>query len=289
MLRVTDKQYWMDNYLKKELDTIVYNLPRDWDFVLGVSGDGMTRVGKSMLGQQIGYYVAHSLKTPFSVDNIVFSGDELIKLAHKLPKNSVIIYDEARAELSSKAAVKNLSTNLLDFFAECGMLNHLVILILPDFFELNKSLAVNRTSMLINVFRTSENKKLSNGNNVIELKRGHFEVYGPREKRKLYVVGKKQYDNYAVGKSLRNFYGQFMKYDIIDSEEYNTKKISFLKREKTNIQNDTLLRIKEVALNMTKQPDTKGLGKERICQLCGISRQTLYRYEKTVRLNHIDT
>ena len=118
MIRVTDKQYWMDAQLANNLNTVIYNLPHDWDFVCIMTGNGMVRVGKSVLAQQVGYYVAHHLGTSFTVDNIVFSGDELIGTAHKLKPNSVIVYDEARAELDVAKTMERVSKILRDFFAE---------------------------------------------------------------------------------------------------------------------------------------------------------------------------
>lgn len=230
MERVTDKQYWMDNYLKTNLDTIDYNLTKDWDFVIPISGSGMVRVGKSVLAQQVGYYIAWKRQTPFTVDNIVFSGEELMKIASKLPKNSVIIYDEARGELDSKKTMESVTKSLLDFFAECGMYNHCIILVLPNFFELPKSIAIYRTDILLNVLKLTEEKTLPNGTVVIEYKRGFYEFFNRQSKKKLYIEGKKRYDDYTAAK--RSFYGEFRNFDIIDRDAYEQKKLNFLKRDR---------------------------------------------------------
>ena len=63
--------YWMDNGLKKILNSIAYNVPNDWDSIILISGSGMVRVGKSVLAQQIGHYLSTKLKTPWGINNIL--------------------------------------------------------------------------------------------------------------------------------------------------------------------------------------------------------------------------
>jgi hypothetical protein len=233
MIKVTDKEYWMEQRLINDLNTVIHNLPHDWDFVCILTGNGMVRVGKSVLAQQVGYYVAYHIGTPFSIENIVFSGEELIGTAHKLPPHSVLIYDEARAELDSAKTLEKVSKILRDFFAECGMYNHFIILVLPDFFELNKRIAVTRSDFLINVFKHYEAKNVNNID-VLEYKRGYFEFYGRDRKKRLYIDGKKAEDDYNIGMKLRNYWGTFKDFRIIDKDEYEKKKLAFLRRDRTH-------------------------------------------------------
>jgi hypothetical protein len=230
MKRVTDLEYWMDGYLISILDTACYNMDNDWDFVFCISGDGMVRVGKSCIAQQAGYYVAYKKGTPFTVNNVVFSGAELIKTAHSLPANSVIIYDEARGELDSKKTMESITKTLLDFFAECGMYNHFIILVLPDFFEMSKSIAISRSDGLINVFRTAEKAKDKEGNTVLKYKRGFFEFYNRHAKKKLFIHGKKNNNEY--NSKFKNFHGEFREFWVLDRAEYGAKKRAFLQRDR---------------------------------------------------------
>lgn len=230
MERVTDLGFWMDPYLKSNLSTLLHNIKNDWDFMLLVSGDGMVRVGKSELAQQIGYYCAYHLKTPFSVDNVCFSGEELRTQAHQLPKHSVLIYDEARGEMDNKKLMEKITKGLLDFFAECGMYNHIIILVMPDYFEFPKSIAVNRSDALINVFRTRKDAKNEFGENVVEYERGHFQFFDRKHKKKLYTLGKKNYDDYDIVEP--NFYGTFRQFDVIDKEAYHKKKVLYVQRDR---------------------------------------------------------
>ena len=156
---IQQQLYWMDKGLQKILNSIAYNVPLDWDSLILISGSGMVRVGKSVFGQQIGHYLSVKLKTKFDINNIVFSGQELIEKARTFPKHSVFVYDEARGELDTKKVMEDITKTLMDFFAECGMYNHVIIIVLPDFFDLPKGIAISRSELLLNVYRDRSIKK----------------------------------------------------------------------------------------------------------------------------------
>lgn len=235
MLKVTDKGYWMHAYLKQQADIVLLNMKDDWDFVWIISGSGMVRVGKSVLAQQIGYYIAYNKGIPFNINNIVFSGKELIERGKNLPKNSSIIYDEARGELDSKKTTSSVSMILQDFFAECGMYNHFFILVLPDFFELNKYIAINRSELLINITRQAEvidikDSKEEEFNKLLKYKRGRYHLYGRQAKKRLYIKGKKVFNDYSQQKF--DAWGDFNDFHIINETEYLDKKREYLSRER---------------------------------------------------------
>src|SRR3990167_9037946 len=98
MRKVTDKQYEMEEKLITALETTSYNMGRDFDYVVGVSGSGFVRVGKSVMAQQMGYYVSWRKGKEFSDKNLVYGSKELIQIARQLPPESVIVYDEARED-----------------------------------------------------------------------------------------------------------------------------------------------------------------------------------------------
>lgn len=231
MKKVTDKGFWIDGILKSNLDSITHNLKRDWDFIGIISGDGLTRVGKSVLAQQVAYYVSYQLERSFTMDNICFTSEDLIKKAVKT-ENSCFIYDESRESLDAKKAMGLISRGLFDFFAECGKLNHFIILVLPDFFDLNRRIAVNRSAFLINVFRTTKIKELESGA-VSEYQRGHYAWFGRNKKKRLFILGKKNFDDYNMVKP--EFYGTFTNRWMVDEGEYDKVKMDFIRRDRNQI------------------------------------------------------
>lgn len=228
MLKVTDLKYWMHPTLKTNLDSLVYNTKDDWQFMIIISGDSRTRIGKTMIGVQIGYYLSYYLKRKFSLNNIVFSGKELMDKAKKLSP-SIFILDESRADLASIRYYREMTQILIDFFNETGMLNNIIILIIPDFFDLPKTIAIGHSEFLINVFVKREIKKNNEGDEIQAFTRGYFGFYGYTKKKKLYNAGKKYNDYNAES---WDFWGEFKRFDIVNQEEYYKKKLDYIKRDR---------------------------------------------------------
>ena len=174
------KGFYMDGYLAENLLPVPEFLRKDFDLVGIISGRGKVRTGKSTIGAQVGYYCAwliaggemelirnpektseffsvKVIKSPtrpvnFTLNNYAFAPDDLMRLGRILPKNSVIVYDEGRTGLDAKSTMTALNKLLEDFFQECGQYNHVILIVLPDFFKLHADYAVSRSYFLIDVF-----------------------------------------------------------------------------------------------------------------------------------------
>jgi len=238
---VYTKGYYMDGYLKENLDPIPNFLAKEWDVVGIISGHGKVGVGKSTLAMQVGYYIAwliaggrvHServevngkqkhiireivkpdKKINFSMANIVFSAEDLVKKAEKLPKNSVIIYDEGRSGLDSASAMTSINKGMAEFFQRCRVYHHVILIVLPNFFKLHEDYAIARSLFLIDTF-ADEN-----------FNRGHFNLFGEKQKEKLYYFGKKRIGVTAkYNAAYKDAYGKFTKWMPIPKEEYEEAK-----------------------------------------------------------------
>lgn len=220
--------FYMNNQLKNTIDLWVKNVKNDWDFVVIISGQGTVRVGKSVLAQQIACYwtyaiwKAYNILVPFEIDdNIVFHGSELIKKGNKLGKNhkyGALIFDEAGADLEGVKAMKKTTQNVKDYLRECGQYNQLIILCLPEFFDLPKGIATNRSNALIDCYVTVDDNDM--------WERGHFNFFSAPAKKKLYRYGKKDGD-YAAAKC--DYYGDWDNVYVLDADEYKAKKVEALK------------------------------------------------------------
>lgn len=228
----------MEDNLKQTIDLWIKNVENDWDFVIIISGQGTVRVGKSVLAQQIACYwcyaieKAYGIVPPFTIeDNIVFHGHELIKKGNKLgeaTKYGALIFDEAGADLEGVKAMKKTTQNVKDFFRECGQYNMLNILCLPEFFDLPKGIATNRSNCLIDCYVTVNDDDM--------WERGKFNFFSAPSKKKLYRIGKKEL-NYAAVKC--DFYGTWDNVYTIDEKEYKAAKVTALKtREVVNARED---------------------------------------------------
>lgn len=238
-----DSGFYMDNILKQQIDVLIKNIKRDWDFTIIVTGSGEVRVGKSVLAMQIAAYWAYEIqeqygiKVPFSVEeNFVLEGKRLIEVGNKLGQKhpySPLIFDEAGADLEGRKVMQTSTQEVLDFFRECGQYNLLNILVLPEYFDLPKGIALSRSICLINVYYTTNEEGI--------FERGFFNFYSRRNKKYLYLNGKKQLDYNAYK---YNFHGRFFDNYPIDEKDYRKLKQEALsqrergKRSKFHLQRD---------------------------------------------------
>ena len=239
--------YYMDGYLKQNLDPIPAFLKKKWDVVGIVSGHGKVGVGKSTMAGSVGYYIAWILaggevvcneqnqvveiippkdEVRFSLNNVVFSPEDLMKKAETLPKNSVIIYDEGRSGLDSASAMTAINKTMGEFFQRCRVYHHVIIIVLPNFFKLHEDYAVARSQFLIDTFADKD------------FNRGHFSFYNELQKEKLFFFGKRLIGITAkYGAAHRNFYGRFTAWVPWNEGEYdNAKAMALAKTSHTTTQ-----------------------------------------------------
>lgn len=223
--------FYMNDLLKKQLDVLIKNVRKDWDFTIIIGGSGEMRVGKSVLAMQIGAYWTYELeqnyniKVPFNVkQNLVMSGNELMDKGNKLGMNykyGVLINDEAADDLESTKVLKATTQAIKDYLRKAAQYNMLNIIVQSEFFEIPKSIAISRSIFYIDV-----------SYNITEtgvFQRGYFEFYSRRKKKQLYLKGKKDLNYNAV---YRDFRGTFPNFYPLSEEEYRAAKLESLVRWK---------------------------------------------------------
>lgn len=208
----SDKEFYMDGYLKTNLDTAKEVIKKDWDMVIAV--DGMEGSGKSVFCQQMALYCDPT----FNIDRIVFTPDELRKAITTAEKYQAIVYDEGYTGLNSRATMSLINRTLVSMLAEIRQRNLFVFVVMPCFFDLDKYAALWRSRALLHVYTGKD------------FQRGFFAFYNVDKKKFLYMSGKKYY---TYGKPKPNFIGRFTNHYTVDEEEYRKKKAkSLLEREK---------------------------------------------------------
>jgi len=220
--------FLMHDILKQQIDLLIKNVIKDWDFTIIVTGGGEVRVGKSVLALQIAAYwtyqieKVHNIKVPFNVkENIVFQWNKLIEQGNKLgqiSKYCVLQYDEAGETMEGSKTQSAELKAVRDYLRECGQYNFLNILVMPEFFDLPKGIAITRSIFLIDVSYTANDEGI--------FQRGYFKFYSRRNKKLLYMKGKKEL-NYNAHPY--NFDGEFRNFYPIDEAEYRKSKQEALK------------------------------------------------------------
>lgn len=266
-----DDGFYMDGILKVQIDALIKNITNDWDFTIIISGSGEVRVGKSTLAAQIGCYWSyqmekvHGIKVKFDLDtNFVFDGTRLIEQGNFLGENfpySPLIYDEAGGDLLGRKIMRLATQQVMDYFRECGQYNMLNILVIPEYFDLPKAIAINRSKCLIDVTYKADEEGM--------FQRGLFHFYSRPNKNRLYLEGKKNLNYKAYHYDFR---GAFPPLFPLDEKKYRAIKMKILKgrggldRNKHLIQRDALLYILNKEKGMTQEQIV-----ERLNEVCGLS------------------
>ncbi len=196
----------------------------------------------SFLAAQIGQYWTSEIKRKYGItvpynlkQNYVFDGVKLIEKGNALGqkhKYSALVFDEAGADLEGTKSMLATTRAVKDYLRECGQYNMLTILVLPEFFDLPKGIALSRSACMINVYYIPDEDGF--------FQRGYFKFFNRPAKKMLYLRGKKEL-NYNAWK--QNFYGDFPNFLPFNVEEYSiAKKDALKKRESTTMDKKMLQR-----------------------------------------------
>lgn len=216
---------YYDDMLYQNLKILAEAMMKDNSFLILVSSQALSvRTGKSTFVQHTAEAWNHILlneygiKRELTMANIAFNAEEFEKKAFALhekgDKNGVIILDESD-DLTGHSLSQEVKS-IKRFLRKAGQLNLLMIMILPDFFEFPKSIAVNRSVALITVDYGDR------------FERGHWKFYDFQKKKSLYIIGKKFNDYSVVAPTLR---GGFSGNYLVNEEEYRKEKFRDLKED----------------------------------------------------------
>jgi len=263
--------FYMDGYLKKNLDGVPNFLRKEWDVVGIVSGHGKVGTGKSTLAMQVAYYLDWLLaggkmldeeyeqgkfritgmelpKRPvkFGMENIVFTPEDLMKKAETLYKkygpNQVIVYDEGKSGLDSANAMMSINKAMVEFMQRCRVYHHIILIVLPNFFKLHEDYAVARSLFLIDAYADQQ------------FNRGFFSFYNELQKEKLFYFGKRLLGVRArYSAANESFWGKFSKWMPVDKGEYDNAKMKAIENISTTTMDRKYKKQRDVAFYLSKR------------------------------------
>lgn len=209
-----NKTFYLENELKTNIDVLLDGLEQDDDFLIVI--DGPEGAGKSVLAQQIGYYCAKRLGTPFTIDNIHFQLNDYIDYSLEAPPKTVLVLDEARKVLNKKTSMGKEVKKFTNYLSECRGKRQVHILCIPAYHDLDKYVALWRMKALIHLKKYFvESKKFESG---YEIRRGEYFAYFRMKNIQFW------YDKPYNYPPQYDFTGKFKNIRVIPEEEYNNKK-----------------------------------------------------------------
>jgi hypothetical protein len=212
----TDGAY-INETLANNLDTYARKIVNDMHFLIIISGNDAVGNGKTTLATHIAAYLTnkinelHGTTNTFTAKNVALNAKKLVKQSFQNPQYSIQLLDEGD-DLTTHG-MKQAAVELKRYFRKCRQLNQILIMIIPSFFELPRFYALARSHALINVKFHGE------------FDRGVFDFYGPKQKKKLYIKGKKDWDYDAAKPDFDGgFFSQYTFFPDIKKETLAYKK-----------------------------------------------------------------
>lgn len=205
-VKINNIEYYMDGYLKSNLDDLKLAVKHKWDGVITI--DGMEGSGKTKFVKSIMYYLSNGKLTIF---DIYFTPEQFEEWVDKAPPESAGMWDEFVLAGLSEEALSKMQIAIIKKMTMIRKKRLYIGLLIPYIFMLRPYFAVARTRWLLHV-------KSPDG-----IRRGYFDFYNYKEKRQLYFKNKKTWSYEGVKPS---FSGRFTNYEglFINEEEYEKKK-----------------------------------------------------------------
>jgi len=193
----------VDKDLKQCFDDSYKMVTQKWDFIiLYVGREG---AGKTTMALQNALYIDPS----FTLDRVVFNPQQFDEVVENAPPYSSIVWDEAD-DLSSSWASQMLIA-IKRKFKRIRKKNLFIFLVTPTFHDMNKYFAIHRTLFLFHVHAECG-------------KRGFWRMFDFKQKRLLYVYGKKEMNLEAAKYNIRGTFSNLPRDFPIAMDAYEDKK-----------------------------------------------------------------
>lgn len=206
-----------DNMLANNL-TLLRAAVLNQDFDACILVDGGEGYGKSVLAQQIAYFLDVERKLDLDTQ-MCYYNEQFKKAVLSLKPGKAIIWDEARRGLNSRRSMSNINLDITDMLAECRQHNLFLIIVMPTFYDMDKNIAIWRSRLLIHVWGVWDTSKPDK-----PLKRGYFRLYSEAGKKDLRTdtnACRGYRYPFLPGRSAN---GRFVKHYVVDEAEYRRKK-----------------------------------------------------------------
>lgn len=266
--RGKEVKFKIHTWLKENLDIMLKARKTNLNINGLISGDGKTRTGKTTMAIQCASYVDKTFLDHWQ-KRIVYDWDDLIKTSYKLKPGQTIIYDEARDVLNSANSLNKYCQKLLTFFSRIGSKNLFIFVVLPDFFDLPKSLAIVQSHFLINVY-------FRNG-----FTRGFFDFFNDTQKKYLYIMGKKYLNYQQVKPSFKGTFNSWFPLNYNTYEKHKQEAFANIEAKKKNQKLPSARMrkyLKIIKVLITQLKKNKVLTQKEIAKICGVSQQTISIY-----------
>lgn len=209
MAVVTDKEYHMEGKQIKIFDKMIKRQKKKFDHLIIYDGD--EGIGKTTKAVADAYYLAQMTGKNFTVENVFFDLDKMMKFAAE-NEQQVILWDEAALGALSDDHHNKMQKKLIQILMVARKKGHFWLFCIPKFFKLRDYIVLDRSIGLVHVYSPDDEH------------RGCFAYFGKVKKNNLYhFIKKNKYRDYKRYDFLGRFVDVTNK-DLIDWDAYEKKK-----------------------------------------------------------------
>ena len=257
VVEVNGKTFYMDGYLKSNLDYVKYQV-KNYINMCTILIDGRIGSGKSTLASQIAYYCSDGR---FNIDQETFTGKQFYEQLNSIYRGGAIVLDEAFLILNKRKTLSSSNMLSLALMQQARHKQCFIIICLPSVYDLDKNLILNIADFYIRTYR----KDFGN--------RGRYACYDRQGLKDLWLYCRQSY-SYFSKVAQPNFRGRFTKNFPLDMAAYEKKKLESLeslKEEKK--EGNPYLKQRNT---MIKNLRTKGQTVNQIMEICNLSSKQVY-------------
>ena len=212
MVRVTDKNFYMDDRLYSKINLMIKRCtqpnPKKDNVLLIEGGEGE---GKSNLSFQVAYLVSYKTGRSFTSKNIFFKADKLLEFAQNT-ENQIIIYDEPSLDMLGAEWYKKEQLNIIKLLMTARKKRHFFIFNITKFYKFAEYIVVDRAIGMIHVYSRNE------------IEPGRFVYIRKKSIEWMYRIYRRS--KQRTYKKYTSFRGTFPDFPegIIDTDSYERKK-----------------------------------------------------------------
>jgi hypothetical protein len=264
-----EKEIYLDGFLKSNLDLGIAQLNKDWDQVWFI--DGMEGAGKSVLGVTCAYYVSPEDRRHNLLERIIVKIEDAQRVIKEAQPFDSIVLDESFGGMSATGFMLKLNKVLQRLFTEIRAKNLFIFVIAPTFMDINRYFAIWRSRCLLHVYSDKD-------------ERGFCSFFNSTLKKKLFILGRKQFYNYQCVQPNFKFRFTNCGTKIIDWEEYKRRKSAKnLELEDEDYIDPKMMKKCWIQVRERMGNLTKPLTQFQFSELNQMSERQIQRYDSEIR------
>ena len=266
MVLVTEKQYYLDGFVKQVGDAVAARVQKRKQDILMLFG-GQEGSGKSNAAVILAYYISTLTGRPFSHEQVFFQLDDMIEFAGST-EEQIIIWDEAALGGLASDWTNYSQRKLKAMLMICRKKRHVFIFCIPRFYRLNSDI-IERAYCLFQIY---ENAKEEAGN---------FMFFGRDGLEWLFQDWKvKRRANYWKFKKLHGHFVWLLP-KLINEAAYEAKKdAAILALAQKDKKNETKDKLSEQREKIYENLLSFGLKKVEIADMMGVDARTLRNWRE---------